>query len=92
MLVLFQKYSSQHSCGIRITYFKEKDVGEWTCITYMQGHKKKFRKSLWLGLAWTETSIALTTTTTFTKGRVQNKKTENIMNLVLFPFGPSLHP
>ena len=32
----------------------------------MQGHKKKFRKSLWLGMAWTETSIALTTTTTFT--------------------------
>ena len=27
-----------------------------------------------------------------TKGRVQNKKTENIMNLALFPFGPSLHP
>ena len=26
------------------------------------------------------------------KGRVQNKKTENIMNLALFPFGPSLHP
>ena len=26
------------------------------------------------------------------KGRVQNKKTENIMNLALFPFRPSLHP
>ena len=33
----------------------------------MQGHKKKFRKSLWLGMAFerTETPIALTTTTTF---------------------------
>ena len=26
------------------------------------------------------------------KGRVQNKKAENIMNLALFLFGPSLHP
>ena len=37
----------------------------------MQGHKKKFRKSLWLKMAFngewgTETTIALTTTTTFT--------------------------
>ena len=37
----------------------------------MQGHKKKFRKSLWLGMVFngewgTETPIALTTTTTFT--------------------------
>ena len=36
----------------------------------MEGHKKKFRKSLWLGMAYngergTETPIALTTTTTF---------------------------
>ena len=35
----------------------------------MEGHKKKFRKSLWLGMAYngergTETPIALTTTTT----------------------------
>ena len=60
-------YSSQHSCGIRITYFEEKDVGRWTCITSMEGHKKKFRKSLWLGMAYErpETPIALTTTTTF---------------------------
>ena len=37
----------------------------------MQGHKKRFRKSLWLRMAFngewgTETPIALTTTTTFT--------------------------
>ena len=37
----------------------------------MQGHKKKFRKSLWLGMEYngewgTETPIALTTTTTST--------------------------
>ena len=36
----------------------------------MEGHKKKFRKSLWLRMAFngewgTETPIALTTTTTF---------------------------
>ena len=64
-------YSGQHSCGIRRTYFEEKDVGRWTCITSMQGHKKKFRKSLWLGMAYERTTTttfsttsALSTTTT----------------------------
>ena len=38
------------------------------------------------------TSCSCTSSITSPKGRVQNKKTENIMNLALFPSGPSLHP
>ena len=46
----------------------------------MEGNKKKFRKSLWLGMAFngewgTETPIALTTTTTFTTTTTLNTTT-----------------
>ena len=48
----------------------------------MEGHKKKFRKSLWLGMAYngergTETPIALTTTTTFSTTKALSRTTTN---------------